>query len=748
MIAIERISLARRLLAASSSIVVAFLVGGRAQADAQASPPAAAPPTAGQPPATTSLPEVVVTAERRATNVQSTALSITAVTGRALLDKGQTNVESLSSEVPNLTFSRSGPDAAIFIRGLGYESVAPGNDTRVALYEDGIYESRDQAAFLAFYDLDRVEVLSGPQGTLYGRNAVGGAINIISRDPTSELGGYVSADVGNYGLFGAEGAIGGPVTDKLSVRFAFQTADRDGYGINVTSGGPARDEHTRSARAKIKYEASDHLTIRAVAYYSREDDHNGGYTFISDYPGVGPDLAQRYGFVYPSNPQDTAGPGPHDILETYGASIQADLKLTPSTTLTSLTGIGTLTTSFQNSVDGSTFTDQIINLAAHQLSEEFRLSQKFGEFADLLVGAYVFREHEVVGNHVGFAGVSVGIPTTDLFEGYRTEGDQVTTAYAAFSQATFHLTKRIDLTLGGRYSTETKSLDEGAEFDFTRPFLASNPFMPFGTLDHSATESQFNPKVTLDYRFSPSIFAYATYAQGFKSGGFNIGSLQPAFQPETLNDYEIGLKSTLFDRRLRANVSAFYYDYSNLQVSLVEGTSIITKNAASATIKGVEAAITALPTSDLTLTLNASYLDSAYQKFIDADPARPWLGPLNLAGNELDNAPRAKVNFQAEYTIRLPRGQLIPRFDVTWTDRTYFSPFNLDAVSQPAWFVLDADVRYVIPGSGWSLDAYGKNLTDKTYVVGATASTALVGAPVVGQYGAPRTFGFRVTKEF
>ena len=747
MTAAKRIPLAQRLLAASSSIVVAFFVSGLQQADAQSSPAGSIPATTGQP-TVTGLAEVVVTAERHTTNVQSTPLAVTAVGGKEMLAHGQTNVESLASSVPNLTFSRLAGDAAIFIRGLGYESISPGNEGRVALYSDGVYESRNQAAFLGFYDLDRVEVLRGPQGTLYGRNAVGGAVNIVSRDPTSELSGYVSADVGNYDLFGAEGAVSGPITDKLSARFAFQTADRDGYGTNVTSGEKSYNEHTRSARAKLKYDASDNLTIRAIGYYSYENDRNGGYAFISDYPGVGPSLAQQTGFVYPSNPQDTAGPGPHDYLQTYGGSVQADLRIAPSTTLTSLTGASTLTSDFLNNVDGSPLSEQILTLEAQQVSEEFRLNQKFGNIADLLVGGYYFYEHEIVGNHVGLPGISVGIPSTSLFEGYRTEGDQDTAAYAAFAQATFHLTERADITLGGRYSTETKSLDEGAELDFSRPFLASNPFLPYGTLDHSVTESAFNPKLTFDYKFTPLIFGYATYSQGFKSGGFNIGGLQPAFRPETLNNYEIGLKSTLFDRRLRVNVSAFYYDYTNLQVSLVEGVALETKNAASATIKGLEAEITALPTPDLTLTLNASYLDSAYQKFTDTDPARPLLGPINVAGNELDNAPKAKINFQAEYRITLQNRQIIPRIDVTWTDRTYFSPFNLDAVSQPSWFMLNADVRYVISGSGWSFDAYVKNLTDVTYVVGATASTALLGAPVVGQYGAPRTFGFRATKEF
>jgi iron complex outermembrane receptor protein len=310
------------------------------------------------------------------------------------------------------------------------------------------------------------------------------------------------------------------------------------------------------------------------------------------------------------------------------------------------------------------------------------------------------------------------------------------------------LTDRAGLTIGGRYGHETKSVVEGAQFDTARLYNPTNPFIPdVGTDQQSESESSTNPLFTFDYRFTKHLYTYVTYSTGFKSGGFNIGGLQPPFKAEKITNHEIGIKSDWFDQKLRVNVSAFYYDYKNLQVNIVQGLSLVTQNAASSRIKGVEAELTAVPVEDLRLTLNASYLDAKYLDFTTADPSRLYLGPLNLAGNTLDYAPKYKIDGLVGYTFHTGIGTITPQLDVSRTDRVYFSQFNLAQVSQPAWTDVSAYVSYVL-NTGWSVNAYGKNLTNKTYIVGATVASSLFGFPVVGQAGPPRTYGVQVTKKF
>jgi iron complex outermembrane receptor protein len=700
------------------------------------------------------LEEVVVTAERKQANLQQTPLSVSAINGDALRSQQQTNLESLSQNVPNLDIGRNAGDAHVFIRGVGYDQISPGGETRVALYTDGVYESRSQAAFMGFYDVDRVEVLRGPQGTLYGRNAVAGAINIITRDPTQTMDGYFSGTAGSYQLVGSEGAIGGPLTADLSGRVAFRTVDRQGYGVNIQTGEQVDDEHTRSVRAKLKYDLSSSLTIRLNWDLTNEKDHGGGYRYITSASYIVPPavpLGQSLGFVSPMNPHDAAGFGPMFSLDTYGISAQIDWQLADASKLTSLTGYRHLTSSSDSTNDDSTadISKQYLNERSNQFSQELRLSQNIGSFADLLLGGYYFRENNFASNKVPIAGVAFGIPTLDLYQAYQALGSVLTKAYAGFAQVNFHLTDQAGLTIGGRYSHEEKSIDEGAQFDTTRLYDPRNPFIPnIGTRQQTESESSANPVFTFDYKFTKHLYGYATYSTGFKSGGFNIGGLQPPFKAEKITNHEIGIKADLLDQRLRVNVSAFYYNYKNLQVNITEGQNLVTRNAASSRIKGLEAELTAVPIEDLRVTLNASYLDAKYLDFTTSDPTRPYLGALDLAGNTLDYAPKYKLDGTVGYTFHAGIGSITPQLNVIWTDTVYFSQFNLPQVRQPSWTDVNAYVNYSRENSGWAVNGYVKNLTNKTYVVGDTVASSLFGYPVVGQAGPPRTYGVQITKTF
>ena len=248
------------------------------------------------------LEQIIVTAERREANVQKTPVAITALSGAALAEKQVADLTDLKA--PAFVFAEVLGAARIYVRGIGYESLSPGSESRVALYNDGVYVGRPSAGLANFYDVERVEVLRGPQGTLYGRNATAGAVNIITVDPGRNLKGFVSATVGNYGLLKTEGGVTVPLSDKISTRLSFQTVDRDGYGKHIQTGAEIDDAHSRAARLKMNVAASDDVNILLSADYSKSNDNTGGLHYIR--PGS-PDIVPvgiANGFLPPENVRD------------------------------------------------------------------------------------------------------------------------------------------------------------------------------------------------------------------------------------------------------------------------------------------------------------------------------------------------------------------------------------------------------------------------------------------------------------
>ena len=726
-------------------------------------------PLAAQPaPANQAAPEdsggiadIVVTAERRASSVQRTPIAISAVDGQTMRSSSITDIERLSQNIPNLNFNRIGSDAKISIRGIGYNSISPGGEPRVALYSDGFYQSRNQAALLGFFDVDRVEVLRGPQGTLYGRNAIAGTINILSRDPGSSLNGYFTGTAGNYGLVGTEGAIGGPLSSTVQARLSFRTVDRNGYGRNISTGDDVNDERSRSVRGKIKFDPSGDLAIKLTGDYTTVRQNSGGYRYAGRGNLSIPTLVEQLGAAVPTDPQDAAGFGPRQRIETYGISGQADLSLSDRTTVSFLAGYRHFTASQYTNIDGSAanLTRLYIDETSDAFSAELRLSQKIGEFADVILGGYYFHEKNSATNQVPFKGIILGAPDPDQYiEFYGSLGRVNTNAKAIFGQANIRFTDRLELDVGARYSDEKKTIFEQHQVDVVDPFILNDPLRPgfnpalglFGNGQGTQTASwdSFDPKVTLSYKATKSVMVYATYSRGFKSGGYNVGGLQPAFRPEKLTNYEAGIKADLFDRRLRVNASVFNYDYQDLQESIIVGTSIVTKNATSARIRGLEAEVTARPVDDLLLLLNAAHLDGKFKTFSDTNSAFPTLGLQNLTGRQLPDAPKYQFGGEIGYTIRTNFGAITPRVNVAWFDRVYFDHFNTVEMSQPSRTMINLFLGWSSSDGGWTATAYVKNVTDDTYIAGANTNLDALRFSRSAVYGEPRTFGVNVTRSF
>jgi iron complex outermembrane receptor protein len=738
-------------LVLSQSCIVSALAVGEAAPVEEAAPAGA-------------LEEIIVTAEHKSARLQDTPIVITAITGDTLQQQHITTFETLATMNPDVQFSTAVTDARIFIRGVGLDSLSPGSDPRVAIYTDQVYNARPQTGLSSFFDVDRIEILEGPQGTLYGRNATAGAINIISRDPGDKFNGYGTVTFGNYGLVQTEGAVGGPLNDTFAGRIAFTTQDHSGYGRNISTGEPVDDAHRGAVRAKLQIKPTDYATIMLQADYADEVDHSGGLHFLGNSPG-NEDFGQEQGYAVASNIRDYAGQGPDDAIRSSGASALATIDL-GKITLTSISGYRHLDSGQETTADQSTGDFLPVNYfeRSSEFTQELRFAGTFGP-VDALLGGYYFHENNSALVHTVFISSAyfpafaepenccIGIPQQQgpfaQLEGEYAGGTQSTNAYAVFSQETIHFTDSFGLDVGGRYSYEKRNMDQFFQFDLGRP-ANSIPILDPAAVTYANQEkswSAFDPKATLHYKITNDILAYATYTKGFKSGGFNFSVIQPAFNPENLTDYEAGIKADLFDRRLRLNVGAFHYKYSNLQVNVTYQTALLTTNAAGANLSGVEAQIEATPIDNLHAALNMAWLNSRYTSYNAVDPGSPARGTLDLSGNRLQYAPRWKINGLLSYKIETPWGDFTPRADVTFTDQFYFSQFNLPYNSQSSYAIGDAYLDYDMK-NGWTATAFAQNVTDKLYVIASTQSSLFLGDQLAGEIGAPRTFGVSITKRF
>ena len=693
------------------------------------------------------LVDIVVTAQKRATSVQNTPLAVTAVTGADLRTRQIDSIESLALSLPNVNFGKNVGFARIAIRGVGLDTTVACQEGRVAYHVDGVYISRPSAAIATFFDVNRIEVVRGPQGTLYGRNATAGAINVVTNDPQNELGGYAKLTVGNYGLISSEGAITDGISDTLSARFAFQTVDRDGYGRGLVTGQQIDNEHTYAFRGKLRFKPSESFDIVVSADYSHENDQAFVYHYLGpgkpNFVPFGPRLGGR---VAP-NPRDSYGDVPQvNYRNFYGFGAVANLDLGFGT-LTSVTGYRDSYTNYDSDADGTdvNITNFRIVEQATQFSQELRLAGSTHGIK-WLVGGYYFDER-IYGN-VAFSPLRQLSGRPPFAQGVDYRGNLKTSAYAGFGQLDYEIVRGVTLSAGGRYSYERKSIDHYGVVDAVTPY---NPTVPFNyTLFQTADVDfdAFTPRLGIEYKITRDILAYFTYAKGFKSGGFSLNAFNPPLQPEKLTDYEGGVKAEWFGGKLRTNVAAFYYDYTNLQVQKILGAVALPVNAAAATVKGVEIELATRPAEGLELSGNVSLLDAKFDNFATSDAARPELGVIDLSGKHLPQAPNYTVNLAAAYTLDTQYGAFTLRGEAARTGRVFFSPYNRPEVAQDAYTKFNAFLNYRRDNSGWTGSLFVRNIADRRTVSSSQVSAGFSGFPILGAFDPPRTFGASVGYSF
>ena len=737
-----------------------------------------------QTPDSSGLEEVIVTAQRREENLQRAAIAVSALSGEQIAATGSTRVQDLTQYVPALQVATAaGPYSLFYLRGVGNFTGNSLADSALAMNLDGVYISRPSSTAGMFYDVERLEVLKGPQGTLYGRNATGGAINVITRKPSSEFGGFGSLDAGNYGLVKFEGALNAPLSDTTALRLAGQTVDRDGYFSDGT--GDAQD---RAGRVQLSFEPSENLSIVASADYYQQRGNGAGATllrnstgeFVGD-PRVGntdPRISAIYHqmLVFPAG--DLLGPILEQTLlaqtptrvrqdnEFWGVAATIDWR-TPVGALTIIPAHRQSTLDYVSTVPGFLI-DQ--NEKDEQTSLEVRLASDPDRTITYLVGAYYLDES-----------IEVDPATYDQqFNASTQRTLPETSSYAAFARFGYSLTDTFRLTGGVRYTHDEKEI--AGQYNpalVVCPNLAAPPFCIGGVnqitvpgspvvLDHEASWNETTWRAGVEWDAAADSLLYATVETGFKAGGFFFTNDDPTYEPEKLTAYTVGAKNRFFDDRVQLNVEAFYWKYRDQQIShlLLDSQRTVifgTENVGKATMKGAEMELQWLPLETTLMSADIQYLDAVYDEFSYTLPRLSPVPPttacsvaqqsqnlwgVNCDGKAPPQSPEWTVNLGVQQTFPFGSGAaLVADLRTHYQSETLTGLEFLPSETQESYWMSNAALTFRAPENRWSLSAYVSNIEDED-VVDSTFVHPLASEFVTATLRPPRTYGARIVINF
>jgi iron complex outermembrane receptor protein len=698
------------------------------------------------------LEEVIVTAQKRSQSVQEIPLAVTALSADMLEERGITDIASLVSSVPGMHFGQAGSNTRITIRGIGTEQTTVTGDPGVAFHIDGVYQSRSSAGNALFYDLQRVEVLRGPQGTLYGRNATGGSVNLISNEPINEREGSIEAQLGDDQQQRLRGVFNTPlIDDKLLMRISGQWDQRDGYYENNTPGADdIQDVDGVDLRAQLSYLATDSFDARLIYNYATSKGAGFGRKALGDYPVDSPLPADQFYRNATPNPADPWKIYYSDIAdrdnERQGVTLLMDWDLEWAT-------IKSITAWQDNRVDHVRDYDysnaDIMNENSYQdstqYSQELHISSAGTGPLEWIAGLYYLSEESDVDywlNGQG-AGLSTILPTIDVglanpsYFGNSSNTD--VDAFGAFGQLSYSFTDTLKATGGLRYSKDEKSSD------IFRKSFASPVGVQFKKDDDW---DDVTWKLGADWFLADENLLYATVSTGFKSGGFLQQPRAEPYDPETITAWEIGSKNRFLDNRLQANFSLYYYDYEDMQLTTIRNLQRETTNAGESEIKGIEVELIGRPTGALELGASFAYTDAEFTDYTDRDPQDTAAGEQDLSGNSLPRAPEYTVNLSAAYTWDFNPGSLTASMVYYWSDEVYFSAFNRDDSYQDSYHRTDARLAFNSADGSWFVALAAKNLEDDEIASQVELSSPQLGGVDVAQWQAPRTYTVSVGYNF
>ncbi len=700
------------------------------------------------------LEEIVITARKKSESLQDVPIAVAAFSGEDLSNWGIGGIHTLQNATPGLVFSTTGALTQPYLRGVGTRLAIAGLESSIAIYVDDRYNARTTSAQFDFADVERVEVLKGPQGTLYGRNSTGGAIRVITKGVGEELEGSLKASAGNFGYFGLSGTATVPFSDTFGARFTLYTNQRDGFVDNLVSGDgvPSElDDRDFSAfRAKFRWDISDTLTARfTIDYEDREDSVARDQTDIGP-PGTSQGIAR--GGISGTSADEVATLVPRPVDKHDALSMQLRFEGSyDAFDFASITTYYDLDQEWGVDADGTSCVciDVPVQFeTAEDFSQEFQFSAPADSEVDWIVGAYLYNQE------VNYTGViEVGLPFT-LSQGLNVVE---TDAWALFGQATWDLNDVWSLTVGGRYSYEEKDV---ATLISPVAFLTIGaPNLPFFDKEDW---NEFTPKITLQYS-GDNYITYATLARGFKSGGFNSPAVgNTPLDPEILDMFEVGYKGDFRNDTVRLNASLFYYDYTDLQVTKAASGAtalLTTENAADAEILGLDLDLTWLVQENLTIMAGLSLLDTEYKDFntaakipnsvLTGDPTASGTSNrfFDASGENLLRAPEMSFFVAAEINVPLTSGEMPVTLSYAYKDDYEFDfvdhPLSKSLI-QDGYGVFTARISYVPNEGNWSVALWGNNLFDEEYFDDKVANNS----GYRGSYAPPRTYGIDVSFNF
>lgn len=787
--------------------------------------------------------EIVVTATRREENLQTIPVAVSAYSGESLADNKVFSTSDLANAVPSFSYTAFTPfDQELNVRGITNTRLdSPSADPSVGTFIDGVYIGRTGEYNFDFFDLQRIEVIRGPQGVLLGKNVVGGALSVITASPSQQSSSKLTAGYGNYDAKLLEGYITGPLTDTLSGRLSIQYRSHDGYARDILHNRDLEDLDSKQVRAQLLWEPGDGWRVRGIFDYT--DDRSNGHNSVAVDGGtpncetsvlrgscgrVWSNLRAYLGITDPRVGLPNWAVFREDSVQAtfnkrsgYGLTLDASKDL-EFATLSSLTGYRSAHTNqvFSQTAMGpealggsvarwqdyiayintrygprpstsnqGTGLFELVNAEearSKSFSQELRLTSNSDGRFDWILGAF-FRRDTVDKtdrfngeNFLGAFANNQPIPnflsTTSGQSNWYNRG--VNKSYSIFGQLGFKFTDTLKLTVGARQTWDQKRgvveglvVEAGDRFNPNDPravvameTLCRSPSgtvvtVPSGgqclapnrwtygegegfTTPYSAKWNAFTPQATLGWTIVEDVYSYLTYSKGFKGGGFDDTPSNPAqaitpFDPEKVTNYEFGIKSTFWDRRVRLNADIFLMKYKDLQVAQTNVACLcnLTDNAASAEIKGIEAELDFLPIPNLRLSLSGSYVDAKYENFIET-AINPNTGQrLDSTGNELQRTPSTQISAGFNY-------QLGPvNFDArySWQSRLFWATDNI--AKESSYGLLDTRISFGPESKTWAVSLWAKNLTDKLYRVNVIP----FGGDEVSQFGPPRTFGIDVT---
>jgi iron complex outermembrane receptor protein len=730
--------------------------------------------TAGaQQPATgPAIEEVVVTARRREENLQDVPMAVTALTNQTLALRGAPDLTDVAQVVPSVTIEPSratNSTLTAFIRGVGQQDPLAGFEQGVALYVDDVYIARPQGALLDIYDVERIEVLRGPQGTLYGRNAVGGAIKYVTRPLSSEPEFSIRGSYGSYNQLDLVGTASLPVTDAFRIGGAVASLTRDGYGKNRTTGAEHYNKDVLAYRVSLEFAPSDSWLIRAS--YDNTNDKSNPVAGYRPFPGAvsgapvlddlrdtlsGAPISQSTAFIHGNNE-----------VEAEGGRLGIDWTINDRFTLRSITAYrddNTESVIDFDSLPTMDFEGPVI-YDNEQFSQELQLlfgSQRWhAVFGAYYLDASAKNDFDII---LGLLAPPFGVTSY-------TGGKVDTEAWSVFADATYDFTDRWSLSLGGRYTDDKRSADifRANYLGVGSPFFGRPSAVRLAvTSDYEASRSysDFSPRINLSYEINEDVSTYIGYSQGFKAGSFDprganlvTPEVTKGYEPETLDSYEAGLKASWLNGRARTNVAVFYSDYQDMQIPGSLGVDSngdgvndsfvgAVTNAGKAEISGVEFEGTVFLTDNLSAQASVSLLDPKIKEWLVAGS--------NVADQRrIQNTPETMTYLGVNYRLDLFGGALNLRAD--WSYKSEIVQFETPApiIDQEAYDLFNASIVWQSPQENWSVGLYGRNLSDEDvktagYCFGAGGCPSTLGLEndTTIFYGPPRTVTATVRYQF